>query len=332
MASSDHVDFRSVGCHFGCQFLTFPYGRTYRLGRYACRRRVSVVAGALLGLVPALQSTRPDVAGAIRSENAGGRPPGSAPVAQRAGRPATGDLAAAAGRRRVVPPQPSAGAVGRPGLRPRADRADDLPDAGHPVRVPTRRASYTRRLLDLFRALPGLEAVGAISNLHLNPLSQSSIDFNVDGFVPPTDHGAFIADRVEVEPGFDIGPRGPNFNVADRRDTRPVVIFSEAMAWRFWTDGDTVGPLVRRRDHAPRGSSSASDAKVRTLGESPRSMIHFRYSQRFTPSLTIVAMMSIDPARTALALLTAGRELDPDLRVLETKTIDRHLALMRLPQ
>ncbi|MYN66255.1 MAG: hypothetical protein F4X11_14690 [Acidobacteria bacterium] len=150
--------------------------------------------------------------------------------------------------------------------------------------------------------------------------------------MPPTDHGAFIADRVEVEPGFDIGPRGPNFNVADRRDTRPVVIFSEAMAWRFWTDGDTVGPLVRRRDHAPRGSSSASDAKVRTLGESPRSMIHFRYSQRFTPSLTIVAMMSIDPARTALALLTAGRELDPDLRVLETKTIDRHLALMRLPQ
>ena len=39
-----------------------------------------------------------------------------------------------------------------------------------------------------------------------------------------------------------------------------------------------------------------------------------------------------DPERTALALLAAGRELDPDLRVLETKTMDRHLALMRLPQ
>ena len=31
-------------------------------------------------------------------------------------------------------------------------------------------------------------------------------------------------------------------------------------------------------------------------------------------------------------MLTAGRELEPDLRVLETKTMDRHLALMRLPQ
>ena len=42
--------------------------------------------------------------------------------------------------------------------------------------------------------------------------------------------------------------------------------------------------------------------------------------------------MSIDPARTTLALLTAGRGLDPDLRVLKTKTMDRPLALMRLPQ
>ena len=45
-----------------------------------------------------------------------------------------------------------------------------------------------------------------------------------------------------------------------------------------------------------------------------------------------VARTSIDPERTAFALLTAGRELDPDLWVLETKTMDRHLALMRLPQ
>ncbi|MCY4636168.1 MAG: FtsX-like permease family protein [Acidobacteria bacterium] len=37
---------------------------------------VSVAAGALLGLVPALQSTRPDVAGALRCENAGGGQPG----------------------------------------------------------------------------------------------------------------------------------------------------------------------------------------------------------------------------------------------------------------
>ena len=40
----------------------------------------------------------------------------------------------------------------------------------------------------------------------------------------------------------------------------------------------------------------------------------------------------VDARLVALALLTAERELDPDLWVLETKTMDRHLALMRLPQ
>ena len=61
-------------------------------------------------------------------------------------------------------------------------------------------------------------------------------------------------------------------------------------------------------------------------------MVYLPYSQRFSPLMTVVARTSVDPEGTALALLAAGRELDPDLWVFETKTMDRHLALMRLPQ
>ena len=161
---------------------------------------------------------------------------------------------------------------------------------------------YTRRLLDRFRALPGVEAVGAISNLHLNPLSTSSSEFNVDGFEPPTDHGAFIAYRAAVEPEFFevVGIeilRGRNFNDADRPDTQPVVIIGEAMARRCWTDGDAVGRLVRRREDDPPWLvvGMASDAKVRTLGEAPRNMVYLPYSQRFTPLLTVVARTPIRP-------------------------------------
>ncbi len=299
---------------------------------------VSVVAGALLGLVPALQSTRPDVAGALRSENAGGGQPGqlrwrnALVVTQLA---ISLVLLVGAGLflrsfQRVQSVDPGFGREPTALMTFLAPATRFAPDE---ARV------YTRRLLDRFRALPGVEAVGAISNLHLNPLSQRSSDFNVDGFEPPTDHGAFVADRAEVEPGFFEAAgieivRGRNFNDADRPDTQPVVIVNEAMARRFWTDGDAVGRLVRRHDPDPPWLvvGVASDAKVRKLGESPRNMIYLPYSQRFTPSLTVVARTSIDPERTALALLTAGRELDPDLRVLETKTMDRHLALMRLPQ
>ena len=299
---------------------------------------VSIVAGALLGLVPALQSTRPDMVGALRSESAGGGQPGqlrwrnALVIAQ-----LTISLVLLVGAglflrsfQQVQSVDPGFGREPTAILTFLTPSTRFTPDA---ARV------YARRLFDRFRELPGVEAVGAISNLHLHPLNTSSSDFNVDGFEPPTDHGAFIADRAEVDPGFFEAAgveilRGRNFNDADRPDTQAVVIISEAMARRFWTDGDAVGRLVRRRDDDPPWLvvGVASDAKVRTLGEAPRNMVYLPYSQRFAPSLTVVARTSTDPERTALALLTAGREVDPDLWVLETKTMDRHLALMSLPQ
>ena len=299
---------------------------------------VSVVAGTVLGLVPALQSTRPDVSVALRSESAGGGQPGqlrwrnALVIAQ-----LTISLVLLVGA----------------GLFLRSFQQVQSVDPGfgrEPTAIltyltpvtrftPEEARVYTRRLLDRFHELPGVEAVGAISNLHLHPLNTSSSDFNVDGFEPPSDHGAFIADRVEVDPGFFEAAgieilRGRNFSDADRPDTRPVVIISEAMARRFWADAGAVGRLVRRRGDDPPWLvvGVASDAKVRTLGEAPRNIIYLPYSQRFTPSLTVLARTSADPERTARALLTAGRELDPDLWVLETKTMERHLAVMRLPQ
>ena len=167
---------------------------------------VSVAAGALLGLVPALQSTRPDVAGALRSESAAGGQPGqlrwrnALVVAQ-----LTISLVLLVGAglflrsfQRVQSVDPGFG------REPTALMTVQTPATRF---TPDEARVYTRRLLDRFRALPGVEAVGAISNLHLNPLSQSSSDFNVDGFEPPTDHGAFIADRVAVEPGVLRGGR-----------------------------------------------------------------------------------------------------------------------------
>ena len=64
----------------------------------------------------------------------------------------------------------------------------------------------------------------------------------------------------------------------------------------------------------------------------PRIMVYLTYSQRLARSLTVVGRTSIPRGRTALALQTARRDVDPDLWVFETETMHRHLALMRLPQ
>ena len=107
---------------------------------------------------------------------------------------------------------------------------------------------YTQRLLGRFRALPASRRSVPSATCTLNPLSRERATsrptawwagstrsalrpWSVDGVEPPTDHGALIADRTEVEPGFFEAAgieivRGRNFNDADRPDTRPVVIVS----------------------------------------------------------------------------------------------------------
>ena len=321
--------------------LPIPVALDLRLDRnvLAFTLGVSVVAGALLGLLPALQSTRPDVSGALRSESAGG-----------------GQVGQVRWRNALVIAQVTISLVllVGAGLFLRSFQQVQSVDPGfgrEPTAIlrfltPATRFArdearvYTQRLLDRFRELPGVEAVGAISRLHLDPLNMSTSDFNVAGFEPPGDHGAFIADRAEVTPAFFEAAgieiiHGRNFSDADRLDTQPVVIISETMARRFWEDGDAVSRLVQRRDDEDPPwlvVGVASDVKVRTLGEAPRNMVYLPYSQGSTRSLNVVARTSTDPRQTALALLTAGREFDPDLWVLETKTMDRHLAMMSLPQ
>ena len=66
----------------------------------------------------------------------------------------------------------------------------------------------------------------------------------LDGFEPPTDNGAFMADRAEVRPGFFEAAgieivRGRNFNDADRPDPWS----SSVRRWRG-TSGRTATPAA----------------------------------------------------------------------------------------
>ena len=96
----------------------------------------------------------------------------------------------------------------------------------------------TRRLLERFRSLPGVAAVGLVWPLPLE-LSSSHTDFTIDGRVPPVGGETFRADRAFVGGEFFDAAgmaivAGRTFNDGDRRDSQPVAIISKAMARQLY--------------------------------------------------------------------------------------------------
>jgi predicted permease len=297
-----------------------------------------VVAGGLLGLVPAVHATRADLGSALKTGSRGSVAPGplrwrnALVVAQIA---MSLVLLVGAGLflrswQQMLAVDPGFGRAPTSILALWMPVTPSTPDDA---------VQRTRRLLERFRALPGVEAAGLIWPLPLD-FNSSSTDFTIDGRVPPPGREAFRADNAKVDGGFFDAAgmaivTGRTFNDGDRRDSQPVTIISQAMARRYWPDGDALGRIIRRPDPAEADLmivGVASDINVRSLGETPRDVVYQPYTQNEgTPVFNFVVRAATDPDRTSLALVAAARKMDPDLQVVQSTTMAQHLAMSRLP-
>ncbi len=297
---------------------------------------ISVAAGMLFGLAPALQSTNPDVASTLKDETAGG-----------------GQASRLSLRNALIVVQVAVSfmlLIGA-GLFLRSFQATQAVDPGFgrdpaallTMAVPTTRYSenegrlYMRSLFERFEQIPGVQAVGLTDNLQLNTLSTSTIRINVPGIEPPPDRDGHDVDRVTVDAGFFDAAgvpilQGRNFNETDRVDSPPVAIVSEALARRFWPGENAVGQMMERANgDAIMVVGVARDTKVRSLGEAPRPYVYTSYDQSYSSYVTVVSRTKLDPEVTALQILAATRELDPEAWVWEAKTMDEHLGIVLLP-
>jgi ABC-type antimicrobial peptide transport system permease subunit len=114
-----------------------------------------------------------------------------------------------------------------------------------------------------------------------------------------------------------------------------VAIISQAMARRYWPEGDALGRILRRPDPAQPDLlivGVASDINIRSLGEAPRDVIYESYTQGDgSPVRTFVARTAADPSQMSQTLVWAAQEVDPDVQVMQTTTMAQHLAMSRLP-
>jgi predicted permease len=299
---------------------------------------LSALAGLLLGLAPALQTTNPNVSVTIKDETAGvGRSGGftlrnALVVIQVA---TSMILLVGAGLflrsfQRIQTVDPGFG------REPSAILTVMLPGTRYSDEEGTR---FEKRLEERLLQVPGVTAVGVTSNLHLNTLNTQNMSVNVDGIEPPEGRDSHMVDRATVSAGFFGAAgvrilRGRNFEENDLPDSPPVAIVNQAFVEKFWPGQDALGRMIRRPDEGDEDLmvvGVAATAKIRSLGEAPRPFVYVPFSQRYTSFLTVVVKTAADPERTAIDVLAAARELDPQLWVWESKTMARHLGIVLLP-
>jgi putative ABC transport system permease protein len=296
---------------------------------------LTVLAGLLFGLAPALQATNPDIAPTLKDETTGGGRPrrvtlrGTLVVAQVA---ISLVLLVGAGlflrsfrARLAIDPGFGAQPAALVKLQPMTDR-----------HTADQSREFFRRLVDAARGVPGVVAVGLTGVVNLTPGDNRMIPVEVPGVEPPAGRDDFVIDFSPVDPGFFSAAgiaivSGRDFTDQDDRNGAPVAIVSQVFAAKFWPGQDPIGRIVRSRGTDLTVVGVARDTKIRSLGEDPTPFIYRPFAQAFSSSMTLVARTRGDAERAVVDLVALARRIDPDLVIYDAHTMERHLAGMVLP-
>ena len=277
-------------------------------------------AGVLVGLVPALGATRPnlvrDLNGAVAVAHAGGR------------RWFLRDALVAAQLAVTVPLLVLAGLLARGAAAAAADASLGFdPDRVAAVSARFEMTGYDAdqedRLMlaavERVRSMPGVEAASLASRAPL-AVSFSPLQVLVPELHGPADRGASI-DRVLVSEDYfaTLGVpllQGRTFTAADTRESPRVAIVSQAMARRFWPAGTAVGR--RLRVNAWDGPEYevvgvAADYKVRFPTEGPASYLHLAAAQHRGIDGLLLARTAGDATVLAAGIRRELRRMEPGL-------------------
>jgi len=295
---------------------------------------VSLSTGILVGLVPALRATRPELTPALKEGSGSGTGSGTLAMSRLL---VTGQMAMAVVLLVVA------------GLFIRSFGASrgvdpgfgEEPSALLTFMMPAQEVSeeegrvFLSAVMDQSRELPGVSRVAAISNIHLNPLNSMFLEVNVEGAQPPEGRSAHRVDFTSVTPGFFDAAgipllEGRDFQSSDREDGARVALVNRALAERFWPGGNALGQTIRIEIpgwEPVRVVGVVETASIHALAEAPTPFLYLPYGQAYNATVTLLAV-GPDPRGTAGALFRMIRRDHPDFIIHQATTMEDHLGVL----
>jgi macrolide transport system ATP-binding/permease protein len=299
---------------------------------------LSLLTGILLGFLPGLQATRPDVIPALKNEST------------------LGGYRHSRLRNVLVVAQMSlslvlllcAGLVLRglqraqqidPGFNPR-NAVEVSFDLGMQQYDRERGREFQRQILERVRSLPGLQAatLTARAPLASNQLGKG-IFIQGDEPKTATQSALVLTTSISLDYFRTMETRllqGRDFTAQDDAQSSPVAIVNEAFARRFWPGENPIG----KRFNFTTGNGKwieivgvAQDGKYSSVDEKPESFVYLPLAQNHEKesAVTLIARGSGDPNLLTAAIRNEIHELDGNLPLYNAQTMLEHMDLPLAP-
>jgi macrolide transport system ATP-binding/permease protein len=282
---------------------------------------VCLLATLVLGLVPAAQTGKIDLAGAMKSDSAGvvggGRRAwfrSSLVVVQVALSfvllVGAGLLLQSLQNIRTTSPGFSTHGV--------MFTAADLVSAGYDAQ---RAQTFRDELMDRVRALPGVESAAFARMMPLSYGSYSSTPIAVDGYEAPPEEQPTV-EYNEVGPDYfaTMGiplVSGREFTRADDEKGALVAVVNETMAARYWQGRNPIGERVQVKGRWMRVVGVAKNSKYESVRETPKPFFYVPLPQNSSVSAGIYVRTPLSAAIVAGALAREVHTLDGNLALYE---------------
>jgi putative ABC transport system permease protein len=291
---------------------------------------VSILAGLIFGLAPALQAARSDLVTAVKgsSSQSRSRMSGVLVVCQMA---LSLILLVSSGL--FLRALESATQID-PGMDAPENLVMTSMDPGLQGYAEPQTRQFYDRLIDELSAAPDVSAVGLTSSVPLG-FDNSDRGVEIPGYEFAEGERKSLQYSIVTEGyletlGVDL-LEGRTFTRQDDETGVPVIIVNRRFADRFWPNEPAVGKIVHTAGKDRQVVGVVQTGKYRSLGEEPTEFMFLPERELFRSGLTLVARTRSNPEEVLRRVRETVRELDANLPLFDVRTMQDHMGIALLP-
>ena len=186
------------------------------------------------------------------------------------------------------------------------------------------------RILDEIRALPGVESASLARRVPLGiSTGSSSTTLDPEGYEAPKDEPAW-AYLNWVAPDYFRTMRipvlaGREFTIADRDDHRELFVVNRAFAERYWPGQNAVGKHIRIAKESCEVVGVVGNSKYRRLNEPELPFVYLSTTWNYRPDVVFHVRTASDPRQLAAPVGAVIQRADPALPVFDVTTLAEYV-------